>query len=56
MARIYVSIPDGLWKIIKTNLKGKIGDNDSELIRNIVVAYMSEKNYIKIKDKEEIKS
>tara|TARA_Y100000034_G_scaffold9468_2_gene10126 strand:- start:5388 stop:5549 length:162 start_codon:yes stop_codon:yes gene_type:complete len=47
MARILVSIPDGAWKIVQKRLKGKIGDNDSEVIRNIVLAYLSEKSYIK---------
>ena len=47
MLRILVSIPDGAWKIVQKRLKGKIGDNDSEVIRNIVLAYLSEKSYIK---------
>jgi len=49
MVRILVSIPDGTWKIIEKNLKGKIGDKDSEVIRNIVMAYLSEKGYLKEK-------
>lgn len=47
MKRILVSIPDGTWKIIERKLKGKIGEKDSELIRNIVLAYLSEKGYLK---------
>ena len=49
MKRVLVSLPEGLWKIIEDDLKGKIGDKDSEIIRNIVVAYLSEKAYIKAK-------
>ena len=45
MKRVLVSIPDGTWKIIEKKLKGKIGDKESELIRNIVIAYLSEKGY-----------
>jgi len=47
MVRILVSIPDGTWKIIEKSLKGKIGEKDSEIIRNIVMAYLSEKGYLK---------
>lgn len=47
MRRILVSIPEGSWKIIEKKLKGKIGEKDSEVIRNIVLAYLSEKNYLK---------
>jgi len=36
MKRILVSIPDGAWEIIEKELKGKIGERDSEIIRNIV--------------------
>ncbi len=47
MRRILVSIPDGSWKLIEKKLKGKIGEKDSEIIRNIVLAYLSEKGYFK---------
>ena len=46
MKRILVSIPEGAWKIIEKKLKGKLGESESELIRNIVLAYLSEKSYI----------
>ena len=36
MKRVLASIPDGAWKIIEKELKGKIGERDSEIIRNIV--------------------
>jgi len=45
MKRILVSLPDGAWKIIEKKLKGKLGDKESELVRNIVIAYLSEKGY-----------
>jgi len=34
MKRILVSILNGAWKIIKKELKGKIGEGGSEIIRN----------------------
>ncbi len=49
MKRVLVSIPDGAWEIIEKELKGKIGERDSEIIRNIVLAYLSEKGYLKKK-------
>lgn len=50
MKRVLVSIPDGSWRIIEAELKGKIGEKDSEIIRNIVIAYLSEKGYMRKKE------
>jgi len=44
--KVQVTFSDGQWKVIK-KLKGTIGETDSEIIRNIVIAYLSEKSYIK---------
>lgn len=44
--KVQVTFPDGLWKLIE-RLKGILGDNDSEIVRNIVLAYLSEKSYVK---------
>ena len=49
MKRVLVSLPDGTWKIVESELKGKIGEKDSEIIRNIVISYLSEKSYIRAK-------
>jgi metal-responsive CopG/Arc/MetJ family transcriptional regulator len=46
MRRALVSLPDGVWNIIDTDLKGQIGDGDSEVIRNLVIAYLTEKGYL----------
>ncbi len=46
MRRALVSLPDGVWKIIDRDLKGRIGDGDSEVIRNLVVAHLTEKGYL----------
>ncbi len=44
--RALVSLPEGVWKIIDSELKGKIGDGDSEVIRNVVIAYLTERGYL----------
>lgn len=46
MRRALVSLPDGIWKAIDTELRGKVGEGDSEVIRNIVIAYLTEKGYL----------
>jgi metal-responsive CopG/Arc/MetJ family transcriptional regulator len=43
MRRALVSLPDGVWNIIDTDLKGQIGNGDSEVIRNLVISYLTEK-------------
>jgi outer membrane cobalamin receptor len=43
--RALVTLPDGVWKLIQNDLRGKIGDGDSEVIRNIVLSYLTEKGY-----------
>jgi DNA-binding MarR family transcriptional regulator len=44
--RALVSLPEGVWQVIDEQLKGKIGNGDSEVIRNIVVAYLLERGYL----------
>ena len=44
--KVQVTFPDGLWRLIE-KLKGTLGDSDSEVVRNIVLAYLSEKSYVK---------
>ena len=53
MRRALVSLPDGIWKIIDEELKGQIGDGDSEVIRNLVIAYLTEKGYLLKGNKEQ---
>jgi len=43
--RVLVSLPKGIKKII-SELKGKLGESESEIIRTIVIAYLSEKGFI----------
>jgi len=44
--KIQVTFTNGQWKLIE-KLRGTIGDSDSEIVRNIVISYLSEKSYIK---------
>jgi len=43
--RVMLTLDDDLYKIVKS-LKG-FGTKDAEIINKIVVAYLSEKSYIK---------
>jgi len=47
MKKVLVSIPEGAWKIIEKELKGKLGESESELIRTMVLVYLSEKGYFR---------
>jgi hypothetical protein len=44
--RALVTLPEGVWRVIDTELKGKIGDGDSEVIRNVVTSYLTERGYL----------
>jgi hypothetical protein len=44
MKKILVSLPEGVFGLVQ-GLKGEIGDSNSEVVRNIVVAYLSEQGY-----------
>jgi len=46
MKKILVSIPEGIYEILDTDLRGKIGEKDSEIVRSIVISYLSEKGYL----------
>jgi metal-responsive CopG/Arc/MetJ family transcriptional regulator len=46
MKRVLVSLPSGVWKIINSELKGTVGESDSEVVRNVMIAYLSEKGYL----------
>lgn len=43
--RILITLSDDVYEILKS-IKG-LGTKDSEKIRNIVIAWLSEKSYIK---------
>jgi metal-responsive CopG/Arc/MetJ family transcriptional regulator len=46
MKKALVALPDKVWEILEKELKGKMGQNYSEIIRGIVLAYLSEKGYM----------
>jgi hypothetical protein len=52
--RALVSLPEGVWKVIDEELKGKIGNGDSEVIRNVVLSYLTERGYILKPKKEDV--
>jgi metal-responsive CopG/Arc/MetJ family transcriptional regulator len=45
MKKILVSLPEGIYKLVR-ELKGKIGESDSEVVRSIVISFLSEKSYL----------
>ena len=45
MKRIQVTFTNEQWKLIE-KLKGEMGVTDSEVIRNIVMAWLVEKSFI----------
>ena len=45
MKKVLVSLPEGIYNLIQ-ELKGKFGESDSEVIRTIVISFMSEKGYL----------
>lgn len=59
MKRVYVSLPDGVWDILNRDFKNKMGDSESEVIRNIVISFLSQRGYFVnekgYEDVEEIK-
>jgi hypothetical protein len=56
--RVQVAFTDKQWELI-SNLRGEFGDGDADIIRNIVLAWLSEKSLIssnvKLKLQEAIK-
>ena len=44
MRKIIVSFPEGVFETVR-NLKGELGDSDSEVVRNIVISYLSEQGF-----------
>lgn len=45
MKRVLVSLPEGIFSILE-ELRGKIGESDSEIVRSIVITYLSEQGYM----------
>lgn len=45
MKRVQVSFTLDQWKLIE-KLKGVMGSTDSDVVRNIVIAWLSEKSFV----------
>lgn len=43
--RVQVTFTDRQWSLV-LKLKGEMGNSDSEIIRNIVIAWLSEKSLV----------
>ena len=43
--RVQVSFTEGQWTLIE-KLRGEFGDGDADIVRNIVLAWLSEKSFI----------
>jgi metal-responsive CopG/Arc/MetJ family transcriptional regulator len=50
MKRILLSLPDEIKKTVDS-LKGIFGESESEVVRTIVIAFLSEKGYLQKKGK-----
>jgi len=50
--RVLVTIPQGTWEIIEKELKGKLGDKDAEILRNIIISWLIEHGFIDKKPRE----
>ena len=50
--RITVTLPQGTWEVIESNLTGKLGDNAAEILRNIIISWLVEHGFILGKEKE----
>lgn len=44
MKTILVSFPEGVYEMV-LSLKGELGESNSEVVRNIVIAYLSEQGF-----------
>lgn len=52
MERILVSFPNKIMKLIDGELKDIFGKAKAEIVRTIVIAYLSEKGYLNKKREE----
>lgn len=43
--RVQVTFTESQWKLIE-KLRGEFGDKDADIVRNIILAWLSEKSFI----------
>jgi metal-responsive CopG/Arc/MetJ family transcriptional regulator len=48
--KVLVTLPDWLYNIIDKELRGRMGEADSEIIRNIIITSLYEQGYFKKKE------
>lgn len=49
MKKVLVSLPEGIFQIVR-DLKGQLGESDSEVVRTMVISFLSEKGYLAKKE------
>ncbi|UZE92212.1 MAG: hypothetical protein IB616_05765 [Methanosarcinales archaeon] len=47
MRRINVGLPPRAYEIVTKDLMNQLGTNESDVVRNIVLIYLSERGYFK---------
>lgn len=52
--RVLVSFTEGQWKLIE-NLRGEMGDGDADIVRNIILAWLTEKSFVSESAKNRIR-
>lgn len=45
MKRVYVSLPDDVYKILQRDFKNKMGESESEIVRSIVITFLTQRGY-----------
>ena len=53
--RVQVSFTEKQWELIK-NLQGVLGNSDSDIVRSIVVAWLTEKSFVSTSTKKKMES
>ncbi len=53
--RVQVAFTDSQWQLI-SNLRGEFGTGDADIVRNIVLAWLSEKSLITTNVKKRMES
>ena len=51
MKKVLVSLPEGIYSVVH-ELKGRLGESDSEVIRTMVISFLSEKGYLAKKEEQ----
>ena len=47
MRKVLVSLPKGILEIIENDLRGQMGESNSEIVRTIVMTFLSQNGYLK---------